>query len=142
LYYAFFAAETAVFAANQAAKISNPAAASQLDQQVATALHITVQDLPTVVAVVQQATQGYAQVPALRQSYVTATKSAKLTSAQVAGLDDFLRLDVTVAAVASLVKQLPAPSWAGLHGYITGGRDSRWLQKCQQADHNNRRYGK
>jgi len=119
LYYAFFNAQQAIFTANQAAKNSNPVGAGQIDQQTATTLHITVQDLPTVTGLVQQAIQGYAQVPTLRQSYVTAN-NLKPSPAQLAGIDDYLRLDTTAKTIFSLAKQLPASSWDALHSYIIG----------------------
>jgi hypothetical protein len=119
LYYAFFNAQQALFAGNQAAKNANPGGAVQIDQQAATLLHITVQDLPTVTNLVQQAAQSYAQVPTVRQSHV-ASGNLKLTPAQLEGLDDFLRLRITVRTVLSLAQQLPPTSWASLHSYIIG----------------------
>jgi hypothetical protein len=117
LYDAFFVAQQAVFAANQAAKTKNPAAAAQIDQQAAATLHITVAELPIVVDLLQQANHSYAQIPALRQAYV-ASGSLKLTPAQLDGIDDFRKLDITARTFFLLYARLSPASFAGLRHYI------------------------
>ena len=118
LYYSFFTSQAAIFAANDAAKVSNPSGATAIDQQAATTLHVQVADLATVETALKQATQLYAQITSQRQAKITAS-NLKLSPAQIAGLDDLLRLDATAKTIFALVKQLPASSWAGLHSYIT-----------------------
>src|SRR5271166_6535558 len=61
LYYSFFVAEQAIFTANQATKATNPSDSSQIDQQTAATLDITVQELPLVAGILRQANQSYAQ---------------------------------------------------------------------------------
>ena len=118
LYYSFLVAQQNAFTANQAAKASNPSASSQIDAKTATTLHITTQELPAVASLVQQASQSYAQIPALRQAFVASPKYPTLTSAQLDGIDDFRRLQVTAQTVFALAKQLSPSSWTGLHNYV------------------------
>jgi hypothetical protein len=73
--------------------------------------------LPTVIDLVQQASQGYAQIPALRQAIV-ASGSPKLTAAQLDGVDDFRRLEVTFRTFLLLSQRLSPTSFAGLRNYI------------------------
>ena len=118
LYYGFLTYEQIVFSANQAAEAANPSLATQIDTQTATTLGIKVQELATVISIVQRANLDYQQIPSLRQAYVSSPSSVSLSSAQLDGIDDFRKLASTAQAVLKLSQQLSASSWAGLHNYI------------------------
>lgn len=122
LYAAFFNYHQGLITANQAAKTANPLLSAQLDQQMAAQLQISVSDLPTVIAATQQASKGYASIPAQRQRTTSLNwgNVKPPTPAQIEAQLNLVKFHYTMDAVLSLFKNLPPASWKTLHDYING----------------------
>ena len=107
LYYSFFnyhqglvntmnSAQTA----NAASAAAGSATSSQLNQQMATTLGVSIQDLPTVIANTQQVTQAYAALTAANQAgtFALPKGAPALTPAQQASSYAFQKVRLTEGA--------------------------------------------
>jgi hypothetical protein len=121
LYYAFFNYHQGLVNAMQAAKAANPQNSAQLDQQMATLLGVSVQELTTVIQNTAWFVQQCADMAVEQQARLaSASANTGPSPSQLSAAFEFKRARITVEAVRLLNQKLSAASWAGLHAYITG----------------------
>jgi hypothetical protein len=121
LYYSFFVYHQSLINTETAQKAATPANASQLDQQMATLLQVSVSELPFVVSNTQNATARYTALAAQPAPNPNApVKAGQPNAAQTAAEQLLQRDHVTVDGVRLLFFGLSTASWTGLHSYITG----------------------